>query len=144
MNLSKLLNKELETYNAQIYYFEFKKREALTILVDNKYYIGINKSVPEDKKLWLIEHELEHIRNKTFYSSSSSEYTVNQMEKITNDTMVLKNGLVSSILSLKDKGLNKEDICNQLEIPAEVYDHVIKLINRKMLSLIGENIKDVK
>ena len=139
----KLQNRELKLNNIDVYERDLRTSKALTINIDNKYYIGIKKGYNEAFNFWLIEHELEHIKNKTFYKPDADSYTINKMERITNDAVVLKNGITSSILVLQKKGLSKEEICEKLEIPFELYDHAIEVINRKLLTLVSKNIKNL-
>lgn len=136
-----LQDQELKLNNIEVYERDLKTVEALTVLVDKNYYIGIKKGYNKEFNYWLIEHELEHIKNKTFYNTSSSEYVINKNERITNDAVILKNGLASSVQELLDKGLSKQEICMQLKIPDELYELTVQLIKRKTLTLVSEYLK---
>ena len=65
----KNLYDELDELGIEVYDYDLKTCNALTVLVDGKYYIGINKNkdFSEMMKFWLIQHELEHIKHGTFY-----------------------------------------------------------------------------
>ena len=131
------LSDELKVVNAQIDDQIFKNFESLTIYLNNKYHIGINKDLPNLDRYWILEHELEHIKNKTLYSATDDAYTINQKERITNDAMILKFGLPSKILKMLESGKNKDEICKELNITEKVYDYSYEYIIRRYLILLG-------
>lgn len=135
INFDSLYN-ELEKLNITLYDFDFKTCNALTVLIDNKYYIGINKNknFSEWKKFWLIQHELEHIKHGTFYHINDDKYIINKNERITNDALINKLGLVVPVFEALIKGFDKWEICTEMQIPYEVYDCVVDYINRRGLS----------
>ena len=130
----KRLYLELDILNIKVYDYELETCNALTVLVDGKYYIGINKNSPEWLRFWLIQHELEHIKNGTFYHINDDKYIINKNERITNDAVVTKLGIVTTILEWLNKGADKEEICSYYNLPLEIYDHCINYIKRKTLT----------
>lgn len=130
------LEKELESLDIKVYDYDLKTCNALTLRIEGKYYIAINSNKDFSKlmRFWLIQHELEHIKHGTFYHMNDDKFIINKNERITNDALILKLGLVEPVLEANIKGLDKWEICEGLEIPYEVYDCVIDYINRKGLS----------
>ena len=61
------LSAELKVVNAEVVDYKFKNFESTVVQLNNKYYIGINENLSELDRFWILEHELEHIKNKTLY-----------------------------------------------------------------------------
>lgn len=124
----------LNRYKVTIYEVDIKD-DAFCLKRGDKYYIALNKNknfTPEER-YFKIEHELSHIMNNTFYNDNNKNmaYQINQLEIQTNDYMLLKNGIASRILSRLNKGLSKDEIINELELPQEIYDLAFKLLVRR-------------
>lgn len=132
----KSLYDELERLEITVYDYDLQTCNALTVLVNGKYYIGINKNkrFSEWMRFWLIEHELEHIKHGTFYHINDDKFIINKNERITNDALVTKLGLVIPVLEALMTGLDKWEICAEMQIPYEVFDCVVDFINRRGLS----------
>lgn len=133
-----LLYKELDDLDITVYDYPFDTCNAMTVLVDGKYYIGINKNknFSEYARFWLIQHELEHIKHGTFYHMNDDKFIINKSERITNDAVITKLGLVLPVIDAMIRGLDKWEICEGLEIPYEVYDCCIDYINRRGLTKV--------
>lgn len=132
----KKLYDELDILGINVYEFDLKTCNALTVLVEGKYYIGINsnKKFSEWMKFWLIQHELEHIKHGTFYHINDDKFIINKNERITNDAVITKLGIIKPVLECLYKGIDKWEICSYYGIPYEIYDCCIDYIKRKGLS----------
>ena len=131
------LSDELKVINAQVDDQIFKNFESLTVYLNNKYHIGINQDLPRLERYWILEHEVEHIKNHTLYTSSDDAYTINQKERITNDALVLKFGLPTKIYKMLESGMEKDEICKELNITENVYNYSCIYIIRNYLKLLG-------
>lgn len=137
MNNYKLLEAELKQYNISVYDYDFKDIESFTIKTGNQYIIAINKNknFTELEKYWIIEHELEHIKNGTFYSLSSSATSVNKLETKTNDSLIKKLSLDKKyILELIENG-NDENISQKLKLTNEILEKIKNYIDRQCLKI---------
>lgn len=130
-----LMYKELDELGITIDEFDLKSCNALTLCLNGKYYIAINsnKNFSEMWKFWIIEHEIEHIKHGTFYHMNDDKFIINKNERITNDALVTKLGLIQPVLDSIYRGLDKWEICSNLEMPYEIYDCCIDYIKRKEL-----------
>ena len=130
------LNEEIRTNNIEILEYPFSSINAVSLLIDNKYYIVINSNKEFSKKMkyWIIEHELEHIKNNTMYKIYDKEYIIKLNEVKTDDAVILKNGIVSKVLSMLVDGLDKYEISSYLNVPVNIIDNCIFLINRRRLT----------
>lgn len=133
---------ELEELDIKVYDYDLRTCNALTVLVDGKYYIGINKNenFSEIMRFWLIQHELEHIKHGTFYHINDDKFIINKNERITNDAVITKLGIITPILESLHKGANKWEICSNYDIPSEIYDYCIDYIKRKGLTSLSSYI----
>ena len=70
--------------------------DAFCMRFEKKDYICINKNKNHSRieKYWLLEHELEHIKNDTFYTCENKRVAIQRRERKTNDALILKHGLV--------------------------------------------------
>lgn len=137
MNNYKLLQAELKQYNISVIDYDFKDIESFTIKSDNQYIIAINKnkSFTELEKYWIIEHELEHIKNGTFYNLNSSTSIVNELETKTNDALIKKLSLDKKyILELIENG-NDENISQKLKLTNEILEKIKNYIDRQCLKI---------
>lgn len=141
MNRMKLLDIDLKE-PIQIYEYPFKKCDssAMSVFRKGKYYIAINsnKKLSSLDRDWIIEHEFQHIKNKTFYSMNASSYEINQMEIKTNDAVIEKLGLaelifpyVESYSKISDELL--EYISKETKICVNNVKHTINYLKRKRL-----------
>lgn len=139
----KRLYDELNKRDIKIYDCDLNMSNALAVLVDGKYYIGINKNknFSECMRFWLIQHELEHIKNGTFYHMNDDKYIINKNERITNDAVITKLGIVTPILESINKGADKWKICSDYDIPSEIYDYCLNYIKRKGLAILSNYIE---
>lgn len=139
----KRLYDELDKRDIKVYDYDLNTCNALAVLVDGKYYIGINKNknFSECVRFWLIQHELEHIKNGTFYHINDDKYIINKNERITNDAVITKLGIVTPILESIYKGYTKEEICSYYDIPSEIYDYCLNYIKRKGLAILSNYIE---
>lgn len=135
--MKKELNKELEIVNAKVCDYKFKSCDSSTVLIDGDYYIGINDSLSENDRFWILEHELEHIKTKTLYHPNDDKHTINQKERITNDNLVLKFGLPTIVYKMLLAGYKKEEIIEKLEITENVFDCTFNYIIRNKLKFLG-------
>ena len=133
------LDKELEIVKAEVQDYNFKNFESTVVQLDDKYYIGINKNLSELDRFWILEHELEHIKNHTLYNPDDDNFTINQKERITNDAMILKLGLPAEVYKLLKAGLNKDEIMSRMKITESVFDYTYTFIIRNYLKFMGGN-----
>lgn len=135
LNLTKYeeLAQELFDFNIALYEQPLNTVDAFCTKVDKKTYICINenKHFNNFDKYWITEHELEHIKNNAFYSVQNTKAYIRKREYKTNDAIVEKFDLATSTLSLLKQGLEKWEICEILEIPYDLYDHILNYISRK-------------
>ena len=131
------LNKELKVVNAEVMDFNFINFESTVVQLDDKYYIGINENLSELDRFWILEHELEHIKNKTLYHPGEDKFIINKKERITNDAMILKLGLPAEVYKLLKAGLNKDEIMSRMKITESVFDYTYDYIVRNFLKLGG-------
>lgn len=131
------LSDELKVINAQVDDRLFKNFESLTIYLNDKYHIGINQNLPGLDRYWILEHEVEHIKNHTLYTANDDSYTINQKERITNDALVLKFGLPAIIYKLLAAGSTKKEICQELNITENIYNYTYNYIVRNKLKFLG-------
>lgn len=137
MNNYKLLQAELKQYNISVIDYDFKDIESFTIKSDNQYIIAINKNknFTDLERYWIIEHELEHIKNGTFYNLNSSASTVNGLETKTNDALIKKLSLDKKyILELIENGTN-ENISQKLNLTNEILEKIKNYIDRQCLKI---------
>lgn len=137
MNNYKLLEAELKQYNISVIDYDFKDIESFTIKTGNQYIIAINKNknFTELEKYWIIEYELEHIKNGTFYNLSSSATSVNKLETKTNDYLIKKLSLDKKyILELIENGTN-ENISQKLNLTNEIIEKIKNYIDRQCLKI---------
>ena len=137
--MKKNLSKELKVVNAQVHNYEFKNFDSTTVLLNDKYHIGINSNLSNIERFWILEHELEHIKNHTLYKLNDDAYTINQKERITNDAMILKFGLPATIFKMLESGMSKDEICNRIKITESVFDYTYTFIIRNYLKFMGGN-----
>lgn len=137
MNNYKLLQAELKQYNISVIDYDFKDIESFTIKTGNQYIIAINKNknFTDLERYWIIEHELEHIKNGTFYNLNSSASTVNGLETKTNDALIKKLSLDKKyILELIENGTN-ENISQKLNLTNEILEKIKNYIDRQCLKI---------
>ncbi len=137
MNLTKYeeLAQELFDFDISLYEHPLNTVDALCIKFEKKPYICINKNKNFNKfeKYWITEHELEHIKNNAFYSVQNKKAYIRNQEYKANDAIVEKFDLAASTLSLLKQGLERWEICELLEIPYDLYDHILNYIKRKLI-----------
>ncbi len=137
MNLTKYeeLAQELFDFDISLYEQPLNTVDAFCTKIEKKPYICINKNKNFNKfeKFWITEHELEHIKNNAFYSVQNKKTYIRNREYKANDALVEKFDLASSTISLLKQGLERWEICETLEIPYDLYDHILNYIKRKNL-----------
>lgn len=128
-------NEEIYKYNILLYERPLQCVDAFCMRFEKKDYICINnnKNFSKNSKYWMIEHELEHIKNDTFYTCENKKIAIQRRERKTNDALILKHGLVGPVLDCLKHGLDKWEICEHYEIPFDLFDHILDYIRRKEL-----------
>lgn len=137
MNLTKYeeLTQELFDFNIDLYEQPLNTVDAFCTKINNKPYICLNqnKNFSRFDKYWILEHELEHIKNNAFYSAQNKRAYIRNQEYKANDALVNKFDLASSTLTYLRQGLEKWEICELLEITQDIYEHILNYIKRKRL-----------
>lgn len=112
------------------------RQNHFACVLRKKDYICINNNIEISnfEKYWVLEHELEHIKNNAFYYCNSKKKFIKKQEYKANDALVDKFNLASSTLELLKKGYCKWEICEMLEIPDDLYEHTLDYILRKNLN----------
>lgn len=136
MNITKYEELDQELYDHNI---ELIKRDmsvkAFCTRFDKKSYICINPNACNSKidEFWTTEHELEHLTNNALYTAVASKATIKAREYKANDSLIKKFNLVEPTIQYIKKGLDKWEICEILEIPYDIFEHIINYIKRKNL-----------
>lgn len=136
------IDMELDELGIEVIDYEFLTCDAITIIMDGKYYIGITtaKELSIRDRYWLILHELEHIKYGTFYSLNDDKFVINRNEIMTNDSLIMRLGIVNEVMDLLLCNKAKWEICEELDMPYDIYDHCIDFINRKGITLMRNRI----
>lgn len=135
------LDKELKIVNAKVYEYDFKTCNAVVLKKDGYYYIGIRKGMSELERYWVLEHELEHIKQKAMYQDGDCAYIINKKERITNDALILKLGLPSRVYELLMGKKEKTEICQILGLSDDVFEYTLNYLKRNQLKILGEIIE---
>ncbi len=135
MDRYEALDQEIYDNKITLYEYPLKSIDAFCTKFEKKDYICINKNKSFDKfeKYWIVEHELEHIKNDTYYTAESKKQAILRRERKTNDAIIEKFDLATSTLKLIKEGLDSWEICELLEIPLDLYHHILNYIKRKGL-----------
>ena len=135
MNKHEELDQELKNFNITVLGFPLNASKSFCMHFEKKDYICINNSIEISnfEKYWVLEHELEHIKNNAFYNCNSKKKFIKKQEYKANDALIDKFNLASSTLELLKKGYAKWEICELLEIPDDLYEHTLNYILRKNL-----------
>lgn len=117
--------------NKNIHVIEFPMTSVPFVLKRNdEFFIVVNKGIEPDRLYWIIEHELAHIMTDTFYLiDSSNQYKINMVERKADKYLIEKNGLKTKIKKALQEGLNKEEICESMQLPTQIYDAAMNEIN---------------
>lgn len=139
MNLTKYeeLAQELFDNDIELLEHPLDHVDAFCLKYENNPYICINQNKDFSKleKFWLTEHELEHVKNNAFYSVYNKKTYIRNKEYKANDALVEKFGLATSTLRYLKQGLDKWEICSILEIPFDLFDHIVHYIKRKRMDV---------
>lgn len=128
-----------ETYqrivNDEIYVdeFEFEKLQGLVVMNDNEYHIAINKSLNENEKRYVAEHEYSHILTNSLYYMESTRLTKLRRETKANDNMIERLDLVNKVLPLIRENLKPFEICEILNMPNYVLWLCVNYMKRKSI-----------
>lgn len=133
LNRYEMQDQELYDNNILLYELPLNTIDACCVNFDKNNYICINKNKDINKfdKYWITEHELEHIKNNALYDSNASKLTIRRREYKANDALIKKHNLATSTIELIKLGLCKLEICEELQIPLDLFDHIINYIKRK-------------
>ena len=133
MNKYEIQSQELYDNNIQLFDFPLDTIDACCVNFDKNNYICINKNkdINNFEKYWITEHELEHIKNNALYEPNASKLTIRRREYKANDALIKKHNLASSTMEFLKLGLSKSEICEELQIPSDLFDHIINYIKRK-------------
>jgi hypothetical protein len=133
MNKFEIQSQELYDNNIQLFDFPLDTIDACCVNFDKNNYICINKNRDYSSidKYWITEHELEHIKTNSFYSVDTSKLSIKRREYKANDALIKKHNLATSTIELIKLGLCKSEICEELQIPLDLFDHIINYIKRK-------------
>lgn len=134
LNKYEILEQEIYDNNISLYEYPLNQIDAFCTKVDTKDYICVNNTKDYSKleKYWIIEHELEHVKTRSYYTVNSSRQVLLRKERKANDSLIEKFNLASSTFELLAQGLEKWEICELLEITQELYEHIVNYIKRKM------------
>lgn len=144
MDKYKLLYAELKQYNIDIKHIDLKGITSFTIKLGNKYYIAINSKLDLtlQDKYWILEHELEHIKNGSFYSIGSSDYEVNAAEQKVNDALIKKLSLDKKMLLLLLDEKTDEEIKNELDISDSLLNDIKPYSDKEFIRVCYEYLKE--
>ena len=133
MNKFDIQSQELFDNNIQLFDYPLESIDACCINFDKNNYICINKNkdFTSFDKYWRIEHELEHIKNNALYTCESSKIAIKRREYKANDALVKKHNLATYTADLIKSGLTKWEICEELDLPSDLFDHTLNYIKRK-------------
>jgi hypothetical protein len=128
-------DEEIYKYNISLYEYPLEVTDAFCMRFEKKDYICINKNknFSRLRKYWIVEHELEHIKQDAFYACENKKIAIQRRERKANDALILKHGLVTPVLDCLKHGLDKWEICDYYEIPFDLFDHILDYIKRKEL-----------
>ncbi len=143
MDKYKLLEAELLLYNISIVEYDLKESESFTIKNQDRYYIVLNKNKKylDIERYWIIEHELEHIKNKTFYKLESDDDLINQEERRTNDQLIKKLSLDKKYLNLMLNNTPNEEISQILELTDDALENIKNYIERDLIHICNNALK---
>lgn len=143
MDKYKLLEAELLLYNISIVEYDLKESDSFTIKDKDRYYIVLNKNKKflDVERYWIIEHELEHIKNGTFYKAYSNDYVVNDNERHTNDSLIKKLDLDKKYINSIINDVSIENFSQCQELTNEIIGNIKSYIDRELLHIYNNAIK---
>ncbi len=143
MDKYKLLEAELLLHNISIVEYDLKQSDSFTIKDKDRYYIVLNKNKNylDVERYWIIEHELEHIKNGTFYKASSNDYAVNENERRTNDALIKKLALDKKYINSIINDVSIEEFSQRQELTNEIIDNIKNYIDRELLHIYDNALK---
>ncbi|MCM1556800.1 MAG: hypothetical protein NC087_04620 [Anaeroplasma bactoclasticum] len=143
MDKYKLLEAELLLYNISVIDYDLKECDSFTVKDKDKYYIVLNKNKKylNIEKFWIIEHELEHIKNGTVYKASSGDQLIKEKEEITNDALIKKLGLDKKYIISMINDVSIEEFSQKLELNNNIIDNIKNYIDRELLHIYSNAFK---
>jgi len=93
--------------------------------------VCINKGLSNLKKYWVLVHELEHLELNALYTIDSSTRSVAYYERKVNDSIIRKYKLDELLVKSFQYGIDKWELCNDFDLPFELYDATVNYLYRK-------------
>lgn len=126
MNRLEVLEQEVCDKNISLYYKDITLDGFC--IQDN---ICIKKDLSQLKKFWVLEHELQHLELGALYTIDSPQRAVAYRERKVNDAIIKKYKLDQLVVQSFKAGLDKWELCFEMELPFELYDATINYLKRK-------------
>ena len=135
MDKYEVLDQEVYDSGIKVCDYPLEVCEAFCVKLGKEKYICINsnKDFCKVKRYWLVQHELEHLNNNALYTAGSSKAKIRRAEMKANDALIRKLHLDVQVVECLKCGLDKWEICQELEILPELCDHIFNYIVRKGL-----------
>lgn len=146
MNKYKLLEAELKQYNILIHEIPLDNNDCFTVKINDRYFIAVNKNknFNEIDKYWIINHEIEHIKNNTFYTYDSNKNQISKYETITNQKLIDKLSLDKKVITMLLNNCESEEIRDKLELSKEILIEIQNKISRDLLLFYHQVLKEAK
>lgn len=116
-------------------------QKAFAFKINDKNYICINGSSSNVESYWMLEHELEHIKNNTLYVSNAPDEEILKNEFLTNDNLIKKLSLDTKVLNLKLQNFSDEQIIEKLKLTKDIYFEIKKKVDVELLKIINIKMK---